>query len=35
VVLHGRGPGATAETNFGQNIGARRTLQSIDAISPC
>lgn len=35
VVLHGRGPGATAETNFSQNMGARRTQQSIDAISPC
>ena len=23
------------ETNFSQNIGARRTQQSIDAISPC
>ncbi|MDT5284984.1 MAG: 2-hydroxy-6-oxonona-2,4-dienedioate hydrolase [Mycobacterium sp.] len=35
VLPHGSGPGATADTNFSQNIGARRTQQSIDAISPC
>jgi pimeloyl-ACP methyl ester carboxylesterase len=35
VLLHGSGPGATAETNFSQNTGARRAQQSIDAISPC
>jgi 2-hydroxy-6-oxonona-2,4-dienedioate hydrolase len=35
VLLHGSGPGARAETNFSQNTGARRTQQSIDAISPC
>jgi len=25
VLPHGSGPGATADTNFSQNIGARRT----------
>jgi pimeloyl-ACP methyl ester carboxylesterase len=35
VVLHGRGPGATAGTNFSQNIGARRRQHSIGAIGPC
>jgi hypothetical protein len=32
---HYRGPGATAGTNFSQNIGARRRQQGVGAIGPC